>query len=93
MPTDEHQLWMDERAAQLRARDRQREPVGLPPVRAGVAPPPRTVRLTCPSCRGWVFTASDSNHEFVDCTSCPAELVTRRLLDGTVDVVPVERAP
>lgn len=91
MKASEHELWKDERAATLRERDRQREPsLGrlLFTAKPGHAPA-RTLRLECPLCRGPVFTMSDSDRELIDCTAptCLATLVTRRALDGSVDLV------
>jgi len=99
MPTDEHRLWFDERAAELRERDRQREPsrrAQLPSLRPGTAlVPSRTVRLDCPQCSGPVYAVELSDRELVECTNpeCRAELSTRLQIDGTVALVLVEVSP
>lgn len=95
MKLDDHEIWQDERAARLRERDRHREPVRLPSVRPHAGPPPRTLRLACPTCNGLVFASSDSDRERVECTepSCRASLVTRLQLDGSIDLVPLEVSP
>jgi hypothetical protein len=88
---DEHQIWLDERAATLRDRDHQREPRAafryFKPGRA----PARTVRLSCPQCNGPVYAMSDSIGEAITCThpDCHAELVTRAV-KGAIGLVPVE---
>jgi uncharacterized Zn finger protein (UPF0148 family) len=44
------------------------------------------LKLSCPACRGPVFAPHDSDRELLSCASCSATLVTRRALDGAVDV-------
>jgi hypothetical protein len=83
MRPDEHDRWRDERAADLRERDRQREPQHRHP--RCVAPNPLVPRqafqarmqdalnednithLVCPTCNGPVFVPRDSDRELVDC--------------------------
>lgn len=82
MKATEHELWQDERAADLRERDRLREPSmsrpRLPMVRPHAGPPPRTVRLACPQCNSPVFAMTDSVGEAITCMhpDCHAELRT-----------------
>ena len=95
---DEHELWQDERAADLRERDRSREPHRHPrtiPRAVEIAPrspAAESVKLTCPQCNGPVFAMSDSNRDRLTCTepTCGAQLTTRRALDGTVDIILIE---
>lgn len=42
--------------------------------------------LTCPACEGPIFAPRDSFNELIDCTSCTAQLVTRRTASGAVAV-------
>jgi hypothetical protein len=92
MPSDEHRLWQDERAADRRERDRHREPTArFPSLRADPSPEPSTVRLSCPCCRGSVYALSYSADEALTCLHCGVELVTRQSIGGLVEVV--ERSP
>lgn len=45
-----------------------------------------TMRLSCPTCSGSVYTARDSDHEVLTCAACQVELTTRRTIDG-VDLI------
>ena len=86
--------WRDERAAEMRERDRQREPHRHPrcviPCRsAPVEPATRETvitQLSCAACRGPVFVPDDSDRESVNCASCDARMVTRQSIDGSVEV-------
>lgn len=48
----------------------------------------KAVRITCPrpGCLGAVFVPADSDRERVVCASCTTTLITRRALDGSVDL-------
>ncbi len=100
MKNDEHQLWQDERAADLRDRDRQREPHRYPRVIRRAVEIARqsavteSVKLSCPACRGPVFAMSDARAVRLTCSTCGAQLSTHRSdLDGSIGLVVVGGEP
>ncbi len=48
----------------------------------------KAIRLTCPhpGCLGAVYVPADSDRERVICAACTTTLITRRALDGSVDL-------
>ena len=54
----------------------------------------KSVRLTCPhpGCLAGVYVPADSHAERVVCSSCETTLITRRALDGSVDLQETDHA-
>lgn len=48
----------------------------------------KAIRLTCPhpGCLAGVYVPADSHAERVVCSSCETTLITRRAIDGSVDL-------
>lgn len=85
MRHDDHDRWRDERAADLRERDRQREPHRHPrcvrPSQSAVS-----IRLECPRCSGPVYVSEDCGRVRTEltCAACAAPLVTSQGADSIV---------